>query len=328
LEQQLPPKTKKGYDISMKNILITSIGRRVELIQLFKSAINEKKLDCKVLGVDISNTAPGSKFVDIFETISKVDSNTYAEELLSAIKRHNIGLIIPTIDTELSMLSKLKNDLYYKHGCLVLIPDYDILFHFRNKMNAHHFFIKNGFKTPTLYELKSVKNYPVFIKPYDGSSSIGASKVWNHDELNYLFKNTNNPMIQEFIEGKEYSIDVFKYLNNEIVSMVIRERMVVRSGEISKGKIVKDSIIEKEVLRLAQSIKFIGNITIQIIKKLNQVYFIEVNCRFGGGSPISIMAGANSCHYAIDIMMGKSLGKLPVIKTDIEFSRYDQTVFL
>jgi carbamoyl-phosphate synthase large subunit len=312
----------------MKNILITSIGRRVELINLFKIAINEKKLDCKILGIDNSNTAPGKKFVDIFETISRVDSPTYLEELLSLIKRYNIGLIIPTIDSELAILSKIKSDLQDSHGCLVLIPDYDVLSHFRNKINAHDFFMSKGFKTPILYEPKNVNNFPVFIKPYDGSSSIGANKVLNLFELNYFIKKTKNPMIQEFIEGSEYSVDVFKYFNNEIVSMVIRERIVVRAGEISKGKIIRDLIIEKEILRFSQSIKFIGNITIQVIRNQNNIYFIEVNCRFGGGTPISIMAGANSCHYAIDMMIGKPLIKLPLIKTNIHFSRYDQTVFL
>ncbi len=312
----------------MKNILITSIGRRVELIQLFKKAISDKNIKSKVIGIDNSRTVPGIKFVDKFEYISKINSKNYSLELISIIKKHNVGLIIPTIDTELYILSTLKDELRSKFHCYVLIPDQDVLHHFRNKINSHKYFIQNGFQSPSLFEPKQVKKFPVFIKPFDGSSSIGAKKVENQDELEYLLKNTKNPMIQEFIEGPEFSIDVFKYSNNKIVSLVIRERIAVRSGEISKGRIVKDSIIEKEVRRFSQSIKFIGNITIQVIKKDNNVYFIEVNCRFGGGTPISIMAGANSCDYAIDMMIGKPLTSLPKVKTNIDFARYDQTVFL
>ncbi len=312
----------------MKNILITSIGRRVELIQLFKNAIIDKNINCKVIGIDSSRTAPGIKFVDIFENISKIDSKKYNQELESIIKKHNVGLIIPTIDTELLILSSLKEELRSKFDCNVLIPDQDLLNNFRNKINSHNYFIQNGFNSPTLLSPNMVFQFPVFIKPFDGSSSIGAMKVENRDELEYLLKNTKNPMIQEFIDGPEFSIDVFKYSNDEIVSLVIRERIAVRSGEISKGRIVKDTLIEKEVRRFAQTIRFIGNITIQVIKKDDKIYFIEVNCRFGGGTPISIMAGANSCHYAIDIMLGKPLTKLPKVQTNIDFARYDQTVFL
>ncbi len=312
----------------MKNILITSIGRRVELIQLFKKAIKDKNIPCNVIGIDYSKTAPGIKFVDKYEHISKIDSKNYKQELVSIIKKHNVGLIIPTIDTELLFLSSLKGDLLTKFDCNVLIPDLDVLNNFRNKINSHNYFIQNGFKTPSLLEPNKVNTFPVFIKPFDGSSSIGARKVENRLELDYLLKTTKNPMIQEFIEGPEFSVDVFKYSNNEIVSLVIRERIAVRSGEISKGRILKDSLIEREVRRFAQSIKFIGNITIQVIKKENIVYFIEVNCRFGGGTPISIMAGANSCHYALDMMLDKPLTLIPKIQTNLDFARYDQTVFL
>lgn len=44
------------------NILFTSVGRRVELVQQFHEAAEKLKVDLKVIGVDISETAPALFF--------------------------------------------------------------------------------------------------------------------------------------------------------------------------------------------------------------------------------------------------------------------------
>ncbi len=312
----------------MNNILISSSGRRVELVNLFKNAIKEFNLDSKVIGLDASSTAPTSKFVDEFIVGPKLNNLNFKSFLYKTIKEKSIRVIIPTIDSELEFYSKIKNEVKQKFNCIVLISDYDVVSIFRNKLKSHNFFIANGFKSPFLFSKSEVMNFPVFVKPIDGSSSIGAFKVDNLSELTYLLTKNPNLMIQEFIEGIEYSVDVFNYIDTTNVSIVIRERIQVRSGEISKGRIVKDEMIQKTIYKLISLVKFIGNVTIQLIKRNNELFLIEINPRFGGGTPISIMAGANSCKYVLDIMLEKPLLKFPTIIEDGYFSRYDQTVFL
>jgi carbamoyl-phosphate synthase large subunit len=312
----------------MNNILISSCGRRVELVNLFKYAIQDYKLDAKVIGLDSSGTSPTLKFVDDFVLSPKLSDSNFKQKLFETIEKKSIGMIIPTIDTELEFYSKIKQELKIKFNCLVLISNFEVISIFRNKLHSHSFFVSNGFKSPHLYSSSENINFPVFVKPKDGSSSIGAYKVENKYELDFLLSKNPELMIQEYIEGTEYSVDVFNYIDSKNVSIVIRERIQVRSGEISKGRIVNDSIIKDAVLKLISLVKFIGNITIQLIKKNNELYFIEINARFGGGTPISIMAGANSCHYVLDIMLEKPLIHLPTIIVDRYFSRFDQTVFL
>jgi carbamoyl-phosphate synthase large subunit len=312
----------------MKNILISSSGRRVELVNLFKTAIKEYQIDSKLLGLDASKSAPTSKFVDEFILSPKIDDIKFKKFLYETVKNKSIGLIIPTVDTELEFYSMIKDDLKNKFNCLVLISDYQIISIFRNKLLSHDFFISHGFKSPKLYSRFDQITFPVFVKPKDGSSSIGAFKVDNSLELDYQIKKNPQVMIQEYIQGIEYSVDVFNYINNKNVSIVARERIQVRSGEISKGRLVKDELITSTIQKLISTFKFIGNITIQIIKRNNEIYFIEINPRFGGGTPISIMAGARSCHYVLDIMMEKPLLSYPDIKEEGYFSRFDQTVFL
>jgi carbamoyl-phosphate synthase large subunit len=311
-----------------KNILISSAGRRVELIQLFKKAIKAQKKRIKVIAIDVSSTAPSAKFADEFLLVPRIEDKEFFEKILEIVKNYNVGLIVPTIDTELLFYSHNKEFFLKEYNCLVLTPEEELVKIFRDKRLTHQYLDKLGFNSPNILNLNNLKSFdfPVFIKPAKGSSSIGAHKVNDMEELKFYLKHINEPLVQEYIEGTEYSIDVFSHFQKRIVSIVIRERLAIRSGEILKGKIVEDSIIFSTVKKLVSTFQFIGNLTIQVFKSKNKVFIIEINPRFGGGTPLSIMAGADSCKFAIDMMLGKSLLKKPKIKKNIIFSRFDQTI--
>lgn len=61
---------------------------------------------------------------------------------------------------------------------------------------------------------------PVFVKPNNGGSSIGMSKVNKPDELqtalDKAFKEDDQILIEEFIKGREFTIGVFKTKGNVI----------------------------------------------------------------------------------------------------------------
>ncbi|MBC7722319.1 MAG: D-alanine--D-alanine ligase, partial [Pedobacter sp.] len=61
---------------------------------------------------------------------------------------------------------------------------------------------------------------PVFVKPNNGGSSIGMSKVNQANELqtalDKAFKEDNQILIEEFIKGREFTIGVFKAKGNVI----------------------------------------------------------------------------------------------------------------
>src|SRR5699024_10769170 len=124
------------------------------------------------------------------------------------------------------------------------------------------------------------------IKPRDGMGSKGVFIVKNEKELNFFIDYVKNPIVQEFVEGTEYTIDVLCDLKGKVISVVPRERIEVRSGEVSKSKIVKNSNIINATLDLCNKlnidsdIKPVGPLTIQcIVNKSDDIKFIEVNPR-------------------------------------------------
>lgn len=80
--------------------------------------------------------------------------------------------------------------------------------------------IKNSFDSPD--EITSTLQFPVFIKPNNGGSSIGMSKVDNaSDELGFAiekaFKEDDQVLVEEMVKGREFTAGVFKSKGKIIV---------------------------------------------------------------------------------------------------------------
>lgn len=311
------------------NILIMSAGRRVELINLFKETAQNLNINSKIIAADISNTAPAIYFADKFYLIPRIGEEKYIDSIIDICIKENIKLIIPTIDTELRILSLSKNLIEEKTSAKLLVSNIDVINICRDKRNTQKFFEENNFGVPKEYSLDETNvNFPVFIKPIDGSSSVNTFKVNNMEELNFFKNYIKNPMIQEFIEGEEYTVDAFLDFYSNPISIVPRRRIQTRAGEIIKGKIIKDKEIINDVKRLLEILKPIGQITIQCMKTKNGIEYIEINPRFGGGAPMSILAGANSCEYLYKLLMGEKLDYNENYNENLTFLRFDNSIVL
>lgn len=312
----------------MITILFSSVGRRVELIEMFKNTAKTIGSELKIIGIDSSNLAPALYFCDKHYIVSKVNSVEYLEELKYIIKEENVDLVIPTIDPELEVLSSNKNKLELETNAKVLVSTFDVINVCNNKIQTKSFLKKNNLKYAKSLNKDEIDKFPVFIKPLNGSSSIGANIVRNVEELEFYSKNLDNPLIEEFIDGDEYTVDCFLDYESNIISVIPRKRLATRAGEISKGKIeMNDEIISYCELVL-NKLKPIGPITIQLMKKKQELIIIEINPRYGGGAPMSMMHGANSAQFIINILL-----KMPINfdKSQVKSKtilRYDSSICL
>ena len=228
------------------NILILSAGRRVELVNLFKKASVELGIESNIVSGDASKNAPALFFSDKQYQLPYVESTNYIDEIIRISNKENISLIIPTIDTELLLLSKEKKIIEEKTSAKVLISSEKVISICRDKINTQKWMEENDFVMPKMLEINEVSNntdFPLFIKPKAGSSSIGAYKVNSLEELELYSKTIKDPILQEFSDGDEFTVDVFLDFDSNIISIVPRLRVATRGGEISKGKIIKDNEI-------------------------------------------------------------------------------------
>ncbi|MBG9985127.1 ATP-grasp domain-containing protein [Aerococcaceae bacterium DSM 111022] len=158
---------------------------------------------------------------------------------------------------------------------------------------------------------KEVIDFPVFVKPYNGSASININKVNSKDELDLLFSKFDNLMIQEYMDGTEYGVDVYiDMISNEPVSIFIKEKIKMRAGETDKSVSVKDEKLLNLIQKFLKVSDYKGIIDIDVFKVNNKYYISEVNPRFGGGYPHAFECGVNIPRNILNNLKGMKNEKL------------------
>ncbi len=310
------------------NILFTGVGRRIELIQAFRNAALTLNKKLHIYGSDMDGTAPALAYCDyVRQTVGMKDA-LYVDELLSICRSDCIDLLIPTIDTDLLVLSQNKKR-FENAGTHVMISEPEMIQICRDKSKTSQFFTACGLHAPVPVNdwKKYDGGFPAFIKPKDGSSSINAFRVENYEELQVYSERIQDYIIQPFVEGKEYTIDVFCKWNGEPITIIPRERVQVRAGEVLKTRIFLDEVMIDEVRKLCKAFRPCGPMTVQLIRDAQGVdWYIEINPRFGGGAPLSMRAGARSAEAILKLFDGEDIGDCVDISDGAVYSRFDQSV--
>jgi len=301
------------------NLLITSAGRRVSLIKNFEKHFN-------VFTADMNpSLSSACQYSGKFFKVPPVKDENYIDYLIEICKKNSIKILVPTIDTELSVLAENREKLL-GNGILPIVSSKEICDIFYLKTTTEEFFIKNGFKTPRIVENLEEAHYPLFAKLNNSSLSIGAKKVETFEEVKNL---KGNYVFQEFIEGVEYTVDAFFDDKSNLICVVPRERIEVRCGEVAKARTRKDKKIIDEIKKLAKNLKWaFGCLTIQLFKRDEEIIFIEINPRFGGGYPLSYLAGADYAKFIKDIYEGKELSYFEEWQDNLIMLRYDAEVLV
>lgn len=311
-------------------ILFTGAGRRVELLQAFKQAALRLGISLKLYGADMAGTAPALAFCDYSRKICAMKERDYIPQLLEICRKDGIDLVIPTIDTDLLVLAENK-ETFQKAGVAVMISSLDKVRLCRDKNDTTAFFHSCGLKAPeTVNDCGAYAGlYPCFIKPKDGSSSIDAYKVEEKGQLSVYAERVKDYIIQPFIDGKEYTVDIFCDPEGNPIYITPRERLAVRSGEVLKTRIALDERIIGECEELVRQFQPCGPITVQLIREkgTGDDYYIEINPRYGGGAPLSMKAGADSAEMTLRLLLGERPGyQGEGVQDGAVYSRFDQSI--
>jgi D-alanine-D-alanine ligase len=143
----------------------------------------------------------------------------------------------------------------------------------------------------------SVLKFPLFIKPNNGGSSVGMSKVHNiaglHDAFERAFKEDHQILVEEFIKGREFSIGIAR-LDGHITVLPATEIISKKeffdyeakytpgaSEEITPADIpaAKNAEIGEIVTEIYLRLNCKGMVRVDFIllEGTNDFYFIEVN---------------------------------------------------
>lgn len=315
----------------MFTILFTAVGRRVELVQAFQRSFKGQNISSKIIGVDYHpQYAPACLVSDIAEKAPKVSDPEYGLRLLDICIKEKVNLLIPLYEPEFLLLEKLRAEFFY-YGVQLLLSDKTTLNICSDKWLTYQFFSKIGISTPITYlsnEWLIKKRNPVFVKPRTGMGSQGTRLVHNEDDLKAALTFADDMLIQQYINGTEYTLDVLADWNGKVISAVPRERIEVRAGEVVKSRTVDRTDLIEQAMFITESLGAIGPVTLQCIDNGREVYWIEINPRFGGGVPLSIAAGVDYPYLLYKMAMGEAVE--PIVgqyKKNLLMLRYDNAFY-
>lgn len=317
----------------MTNILITSAGQRVSLVRAFKKELKKINNDGKVYTVDLNPLlAPACHVSDGYKSVPRVTDSSYIEQLLNICKEWGVKLIVPTIDTELQVLSK-NMELFLNEGIIPIVSNKEFIDACRDKRIINEFFIERGIDIPKPMTKKNY-TFPFFIKPYDGSLSKDIFLINSEDDLTEYHFSNSKLMFMEYInsdEYDEYTVDCYYNKQNKLCCVVPRKRIFVRAGEINKGVTHKNEIVSYVKDKLNYIPGGIGCLTMQFFfnHKTKRMIGIEINPRFGGGFPLSYLAGANYPAWLIrEYLFDENINYFEDWEENLLMLRYDDEILV
>lgn len=316
-------------------LLFTCAGRRIELIQAFLRAARALGLRPVIHAADAQTCFSAACVADHAHQAPPVASTDYIPALGRIVRRHRIDLLIPLLDSELLKLARAR-EAFARLGCGILISSPRVVRTCRDKRVMFNFLVQHGIDTPQTWSPEQITHrrrhrFPYFLKPWAGSASKGSFIIRNRTDLEVLLPRVPDAIIQEFVPGTEYTLDVYAGYDGRPRCVVPRQRLEVRGGEVTKARTVRHAGIIEVGRRVVEALDdCVGLITVQLIlTPQGRIRVIEVNPRFGGGVPLAIHAGADFPRW----LLAEWLGRRPRIRLDhfrdgVTMLRYHQSFFL
>jgi carbamoyl-phosphate synthase large subunit len=294
----------------VRNILLTSAGRRTSLLGYFLEAAHRR--EWSVFAADTDALAPALYLADRAFFLPPVKDPEYIRELRELVSKQQVTLIVPTIDPELSVLANSRN-LIESDDCHVLVSSEEFVCLAGDKWLTVQAFSKRGIQMPRTWlpEHISADSLPeeLFIRPRNGSASQHAYKTFRSN-LNRILGEVPNPIVQEHISHPEITIDALLDFKGSPVHYVPRLRIRTLSGESIEGLTLPADQIHEWVLRvltISAGLGARGPITLQAFSTAAGPILSEINPRFGGGFPLTYAAGGNYPDWILSMLEGKTI---------------------
>lgn len=129
--------------MSYPNVLVSSAGRRVALVRAFRAALGDEG---SVIATDASELSAASRDADAAFVSPLATSPDFVPFMLDFCVRERIGLVVPTIDTELPVWAEAR-ELFAQQGTQVLVSDPVAISIASDKVLTNDFFVRIGAPT-------------------------------------------------------------------------------------------------------------------------------------------------------------------------------------
>jgi carbamoyl-phosphate synthase large subunit len=313
------------------NVLITAASRRVPLVRAFRNAA-EKFGGGRVVTTDINPMSPALYFGHKQHIVPLTTDKYYIPIIESICDAEDVNLVIPTIDDELPIFGRSLSR-FEQVGIEVAVSSERTSNICNDKYETYIFCQANGITTPETRLASDVDfsrlQYPVYVKPRFGRGSVNVFAVGNEQQLRLFLAYVPDAIVQDQLAGTEFTVDVLSDFNSRVLSIVPRERLVIRAGVSDKGITRRNAEVIAFAKEVAEKLQIVGPANIQCKWDGTDVSLIEVNPRFSGGIPLTIASGADFASWLVQLKAGiEILPQIGKFQDGLAMMSFEESIFI
>lgn len=246
--------------------------------------------------IDIDDGVMASKICDKFVCGDVINED---ENVLRALKEADI--ILPAMEN-LDVIKAIYT-IAEKNNLLVAF-DLNAYMISSSKLKSDEMFFKNNICAPKYYPLCEA---PYIVKPVSESGSQGVKKFDNEEELKEYIDSQDH-IIQEYLEGPSYSIEVIGDGKNYRTYAVTKIHMddvfdccqVTAPTMITKNE---EKELSEVALKIARTINLKGIMDVEVIHARGEFKVLEIDARLPSQTPAVVLksSGMNLLKELVDI---------------------------
>jgi len=268
--------------------------------------MNEK---FELYGFDTVFEIPTKFFLDKFYIITRAtEEDRFIEQLINLLCSEQIDIYIPVHSEECRVISKHQDVIRRSTMTKFMISPYETFKDLDDKEKAYENLKALGITTPKVYKsLEEIDKFPVVFKPKLGSGSRRLFLVESLEEAELLARKYEDVILVEYLEGKEYTVDLFFDSKGKLITYNQRIRIKTLGGAaiITRNDFSID--VKNEIEKISHAYRIVGPANFQFFHTNDgKVIFTDINLRFAsGGLPLTVESGANIVELLLLELNGK-----------------------
>jgi carbamoyl-phosphate synthase large subunit len=307
-------------------ILFLGASRLVSLLERFQRSAHDLGTPLKMYSLEDDKPwhAVGAAGLAKVIPAPRFTSDDFETFITRFVRSEKIDIVIPNIDRATVALSRVAPALT-DSGASVVCSSREVCENMADKKLADQVFKKLHLRIP------GSANYPLLAKPRSGASSRGIVRLNDEEERRFWAARNEESafVLQEFINGTEYSLDAFVASNGQTMGIVCRTRDIVAEGEVMVSRTKHVAEAEEIAAKLLTWSQWRGPLTVQVMHDGQNAWLLECNPRFGSGVPLSIEAGLDIPTWILRERLGLPLPETPIEWRDgLCMTRYRKENFL